>query len=197
MRQNPRAMTVVAIVFWISVGLLLYTHLGYAALLAALASLRRPRAAPPGAHAGRVGDRGRVRRAGRDRRPGGQPACARLPGGPARGHRLLRRLARRDRRRGPARPAPTSCSSFRAAARSALRTRPSQQRPGRDRRLLRCQRALGAGRAEGPGGSVRRRARRVRVRPGRVRQRARHQPGGGLLALRDGDPRSSSPGCAR
>ncbi len=44
MRQNPRAMTVVTIVFWVSVGLLLYTHLGYAALLAALAPLRRPRA---------------------------------------------------------------------------------------------------------------------------------------------------------
>ena len=34
-------MTVVAIVFWVSVGLLLYTHLGYPALLGALAPLRR------------------------------------------------------------------------------------------------------------------------------------------------------------
>ena len=41
MRQNARAMTVVAIVFWVSVGLLLYTHLGYPALLGALAPLRR------------------------------------------------------------------------------------------------------------------------------------------------------------
>ena len=40
-RQNARAMTVVAIVFWVSVGLLLYTHLGYPALLGALAPLRR------------------------------------------------------------------------------------------------------------------------------------------------------------
>jgi cellulose synthase/poly-beta-1,6-N-acetylglucosamine synthase-like glycosyltransferase len=34
-------MTVVAIVFWVSVGLLLYTHLGYPALLGALAPVRR------------------------------------------------------------------------------------------------------------------------------------------------------------
>ena len=34
-------MTVVAIVFWVSAGLLLYTHLGYPALLGALAPLRR------------------------------------------------------------------------------------------------------------------------------------------------------------
>jgi glycosyltransferase involved in cell wall biosynthesis len=40
-RQNARAMTVVAIVFWVSAGLLLYTHLGYPALLGALAPLRR------------------------------------------------------------------------------------------------------------------------------------------------------------
>jgi glycosyltransferase involved in cell wall biosynthesis len=44
-RQNARAMTVVAIVFWVSVGLLLYTHLGYPALLGALAPLRRRRPA--------------------------------------------------------------------------------------------------------------------------------------------------------
>jgi glycosyltransferase involved in cell wall biosynthesis len=40
-RQNARAMTVVAIVFWVSVGLLLSAHLGYPALLGALAPLRR------------------------------------------------------------------------------------------------------------------------------------------------------------
>ena len=33
-------MTALAIVFWISVGLLLYTHAGYAGLLALLARLR-------------------------------------------------------------------------------------------------------------------------------------------------------------
>ncbi len=37
-------MTAVAIVFWVSVGLLLYAHVGYAVLLAALGRLRRPAA---------------------------------------------------------------------------------------------------------------------------------------------------------
>jgi cellulose synthase/poly-beta-1,6-N-acetylglucosamine synthase-like glycosyltransferase len=37
----PGAMTVLAIVFWVSAGLLVYTHLGYPALLAAIAPLRR------------------------------------------------------------------------------------------------------------------------------------------------------------
>jgi cellulose synthase/poly-beta-1,6-N-acetylglucosamine synthase-like glycosyltransferase len=42
--------TVLAIVFWVSAGLLAYTHVGYPLLLAALAPLRRSRpAAPPGA----------------------------------------------------------------------------------------------------------------------------------------------------
>src|SRR5947209_2984606 len=36
-------MTALAIVFWISVGLLLYAHAGYGLLLAGLARLRRPR----------------------------------------------------------------------------------------------------------------------------------------------------------
>ena len=35
-------MTALTIIFWASVGLLLYTHLGYAVLLAAIARLRRP-----------------------------------------------------------------------------------------------------------------------------------------------------------
>ena len=34
-------MTVVAIVFWVAVGLLVYTHLGYPALLWVLTRLRR------------------------------------------------------------------------------------------------------------------------------------------------------------
>ena len=40
-------MTVVAAVFWIAAGLILYTHLGYPLLLAALARLRRPARWPP------------------------------------------------------------------------------------------------------------------------------------------------------
>jgi cellulose synthase/poly-beta-1,6-N-acetylglucosamine synthase-like glycosyltransferase len=40
--------TALAIVFWACVGLLLYTHVGYGALLALLARMRPSRAAPPG-----------------------------------------------------------------------------------------------------------------------------------------------------
>ncbi|HXO06823.1 MAG TPA: glycosyltransferase [Solirubrobacteraceae bacterium] len=54
-------MTVVAIVFWVSVGLLLYTHLGYPALLGALAPVRRharraPRAPARGGAGEQTGD---------------------------------------------------------------------------------------------------------------------------------------------
>jgi cellulose synthase/poly-beta-1,6-N-acetylglucosamine synthase-like glycosyltransferase len=41
-------MTAVAIVFWVSVGLLAYTHVGYPLLLALLARLRRPGGPPAG-----------------------------------------------------------------------------------------------------------------------------------------------------
>src|SRR5947209_3212003 len=42
-------MTALAIIFWISVGLLAYAHIGYGLLLAALARLRRrPAVAPTG-----------------------------------------------------------------------------------------------------------------------------------------------------
>ncbi len=40
-------MTALAIVFWVCVGLLLYTHLGYGALLVGIARLRRPGAEAP------------------------------------------------------------------------------------------------------------------------------------------------------
>ncbi len=46
-RQNPRAMTILAILFWVCVGLLVYTHVGYPLLLAALAPLRRRAPAAP------------------------------------------------------------------------------------------------------------------------------------------------------
>ncbi len=48
-RQNPRAMTILAILFWVCVGLLVYAHLGYPLLLVALARVRhRAPAAPIG-----------------------------------------------------------------------------------------------------------------------------------------------------
>src|SRR5579859_7605535 len=44
-------MTVLAILFWLSAGLLLYTHAGYAMVLAAIASLRRRRTESAGSGA--------------------------------------------------------------------------------------------------------------------------------------------------
>ena len=104
-RQNARAMTVVAIVFWVSAGLLALhaSRLPRAARGAGAAARAQAGSGATAAadRARRVGDRGRVRRAGGDRRPGLEPAGARLPGGAARGARLVRRLARRDRRACP------------------------------------------------------------------------------------------------
>ena len=102
----------------------------------------------------------------------------------------LRRLApTRTARARPRRPAPTSCSSSRAAARCAPRTRRSSARAARSspsRTPTRC-------------GSPTRCARSSRRSPtrgvgyvcGQVRfvDRRRHQPGGRLLALRDGAAR--------
>jgi len=47
LRQNASAMTASAILFWLCTGLLLYTHVGYAAVLAGLARVRPRRSAPP------------------------------------------------------------------------------------------------------------------------------------------------------
>ena len=57
---------------------------------------------------------------------------------------------------------------------------------GRDRRVLGRQRHLGARRAREPDRAVRRSERRLRVRRRAPGRRERHQPGGALLALRDG-----------
>ena len=53
--------------FWASGGLLAYTHVGYPLTLAAVAPLRKRRSATSDADPGRVGDRRRLRRTGRDR----------------------------------------------------------------------------------------------------------------------------------
>jgi glycosyltransferase involved in cell wall biosynthesis len=50
LRENHGVMTVLVILFWLSAGLLIYTHLGYGVVLAALSRLRRPAAAAPASH---------------------------------------------------------------------------------------------------------------------------------------------------
>ena len=183
---------VLAVVFWVSAGLLVYAQAGYAVLLVALA---RARAAPRparrrGARPVGLADRGRVRRGGGDQGEGRERAGARLPARAARGHRRVRRLARRDRASGRARPAPTSCSSCRAAARSAPRTPRSSGRAASvvafsDANALwepDALRALVAPFADPRVGYV----------CGQVRfvNDGGHQPGGPLLALRDGAARA-------
>ena len=113
----------------------------------------RPRAAAPrsGAAAGRaavgLADRRRPRRGGGDRGQGRERARARLPARAARGDRRLRRLGRPRPPSSRARPAPTSCSSCRAAARSRPRTPPPSAAERRAARVLRRERELGARRA--------------------------------------------------
>ena len=65
-----------------------------------------------------------------------------------------------------------------------------RERPRQPARLLGRQRAVGARRAARARRPLRRPGGRLRLRPGRVRLRGREQPGGALLALRDGGPRA-------
>ena len=126
---------------------------------------------------------------GGHRRQGRQRARAGLAGRPARGHRRLRRVARRH-----ARP----CPGRRRRRRPRTAVGRQGPRPGRRRRrrarraagLLRRQRPLGPGGAARAGRRLRRPGRRLRLRPGHVRGGRRHEPGGPVLALRDGDPRA-------
>ena len=186
-------MTALAIVFWVSAGLLLYSHVGYPLLLALLARLRAGRdagalsaAAAPSELPSRVGDRRRVRRAGRDRRAGREPArrstirptalevIVACDGSPDATAERARDAGRRPRARAP-----------------AGRQDPRPGRGGGARRgeivaFSDANATLGAGRAAAAGRAVRRSAGRLRVRRRPLRQRPRHQPGGAVLALRDG-----------
>ena len=203
-RSQSAAVTVLAILFWVCVGLLVYTHVGYplaagAARAAAACAAGRGRRPPPPRDAlpavsvivAAYAEQEVIAAARRE------PARARLPAGAPRGDRRLRRLARRRPRRGPARPAPTSCSSCRAAARSARRTPPSSGRAASSSRSPTRTPRGSRTRCAQPRRRVRRPARRLRVRRRPLRQRARDQPGGPLLALRDGAARARVDGCAR
>ena len=121
-------------------------------------------------------------------REGRQRARARLP---ARGSRSSSPATAAPTRRpsGRARRAPTSCSTSRAAARSARRTPASSARAttivafSDANALLEpdALRELVAPFADPRG--------RLRLRPGPLRQRGGHEPGGPVLALRDGAAR--------
>ena len=164
----------------------------------ASASARRARSSPGEARSAELPSVSLIvaalRRAGRDRREGRQRARARLPARAAGGDRRLRRLARRHRR---ARPRRRRRSRARAAARRQD-PRPGRRRRARarrDRRVLRRQRAVGAGRAAALVAPFADAARRLRLRPGALRQDpdgAGAQPGGPVLALRDGAARARS-----
>ncbi len=186
-------LAVLEIVFWASVGLLVYTHVGYPLLLLALSRAERSPRRRAGIGRGAVGvaDRRRPRRGRRDRPLGRDGARPRLSARAAGGGRRLRRLHRRAPPSALARPARTGCWSWSAGGKVA---------------------ALNAARGRGTGGAVlafsdansvwrpdalrrlvgppRHRRRRLRLRPGALpRPRRRRQRGGPLLALRDGRPR--------
>ena len=173
-------------------GLLVYAQVGYPLLLEVLGRLRAGRAPAP-AGDGAEPHVSLVIAAHREAEViAAKVANARAldwPARPPRGHRRLRRLARRHAGAGPRR-------RRRRRARAALGrqgARPGRRGRARPRRaagLLGRQRALGARRAARARGAVRRRPGRLRLRPGALRQRRRDQPGGPLLALRDGDPRA-------
>ena len=189
--------------------LLAYHHVAYAALLvlvtrrsatrccsAAIARLRRDsrpaRAAPaPEDAADGQPDRRRLRRGGGDRGQGRQRARARLPARTPGGDRRERRLGRRHGRRGAARRRRHRARARRAAARSARRTRPSRRSRAEIVAFSDANTQLGARRA------ARRSSRRSTTRPSAT-PAARcassndggHEPGGPLLALRDGAARA-------
>ncbi len=98
------------------------------------------------------------------------------------------------RRRGSRAGPPARWQDRRAGRRRGARERG-------DRCVLRRQRAVGAGRAAKPGRRFRGRAGGVCVREGHVRAgfrgRLGHEPGGRVLALRDGAARARVAACAR
>ena len=150
--------------------------------------------APAGACRLAVADRRRARRAVGDRREGRERARARLPARAAGADRRLRRLLGRDgraRTRGRRR---RSCWSCRAAARSARRTPPCASAAGRSSRSptpTRCGSPTPPARSSAPSpipASATPAARSASCRP--PSGDAAHQPGGRLLALRDGRARA-------
>ncbi len=185
-------MIIVAIVFWLSVGLIVYAHAGYPVLLGLLAAVRDH---GPGA-------RRRARPAPDDQLPAVSVIVAAYaeqdviaervaniraldyPDTADRGDRGLRRFCGRDRlagaRGGGGRRARATARG--KDPRPGRRRRASQRR---DRGVLGRERDLGAGRAPAPRGAVQRCARRLRVRRGTARGcRDGVKPGGPVLALR-------------
>ena len=193
-------MSVWEIVFWLCAGLLVYAQVGYPLLLAALARVRRGRAAAPAAD-GRAADgepdRRRLRRGGRDRREGRQ--------------RAARSTTRATLEIVVACDGSTDGTGSRRARAGAdvvldLAARRQDPRAGRGRSRERrgdvvafsdANAHVGARRAARARRRLRRPGRRLRLRAGRVRQRRRHEPGGPVLALRDGAARAASRGSAR
>ncbi len=192
--------TALEVLFWLAVALIVWAQLGYplALIVAARAAGPAPQPQP------------RVRRhavslivAAHDEEAviAAKVANAReldYPRGPAGGHRRLRRLQRPHGRRWRAKPAPTSCSSCRAAARSAPRTPPCECARGEIVAFSDANAQWEPDAARAARRRIRRSRRRLRLRPGALRGRRRarrRQPGGPLLALRDGRATAPSRAC--
>ncbi len=91
-------MTITAVIFWVAIALIVYTHVGYPLLLRALAALRSRQAETrtESPNPERQPDRRGPRRGRRDRGEGAQHARARVPGTVG----ADRRVGRVDRRNG-------------------------------------------------------------------------------------------------
>ena len=193
-----RVVTAVEIAFWVSAGLIVYTHAGYPLLLAGACAAAAPRRCGRSARAAaRVArDRRRTRRAGGDRGEGAERARARLPARPAGGDRGLGRLDGRHGRAGARRRGgDRACGCWTSTRRGKVRAQDAavdaaaRRGPG----VLGCERALGARRAA------------ALVRPfadpgvgyvcGQLSlpRAGRLQPGGRLLALRERGPGAREP----
>ena len=189
-------MLAVKIVFWASLGLLVWTHVGYPIAAALASRLAAPPRGELGDRAERQRDRRGPQRGRRDRAARPQPARARLSGRSDRGRRRVGRFDRRDRsdrratrRVGPSRPARPLPARRQGCGAESRRRRVER----RDRRLLGRERGVAARRAAAARPQLRRSGRRLRHRPRLVRGRRRDEPRRGVLALR---ALASGPGIA-
>ena len=184
-------MAVAEVVFWVAAGLLVYTHVGYPLVLALAARRRRPR--PPAAPA----ELPRVSLivAAHDEE---EVIAAKVANALALDYprELLELIvasdgcADRDRRARPRGRGADLVLELPRAGKVAAQNAAVERASRRAARVLRRERALGARRAARAGGAVRRPGGRLRLRPGASARPGRLEPGGRLLALRDGGPRA-------
>ena len=199
-RQSP-AVTALAVILWVALGLLVYAQVGYGAAARGWRARLRGRAArragAAGRSAARLGDRRRLPR-GRRSSPTASPTCWRS---------TTRASACEVIVACDGSPDDTAARAREAGADVVLELPRGGKIRAQDAAVERARGEIVAfcdanalwepGRAARARGAVRRPARRLRLRPGALRRRRRHQPGGPVLALRDGAARAGSRGWPR